>query len=203
MSKSSGNQETKKKKESGENPPKKERREESKSERIPSDALKSVHLWEKTILWPVGSWLIPIAEPKSRTESFEQENHHRHLRFLRKQESLLGLREHTVDLAWIFANEYPSHWIAALWIVSLEVPRTEMVSLYQESPRQTKPKKGQNEKFMNFAHFREFWCFSLGKQARFTLNFCSGMPLRKVHELTFFWFGLPGPLLIISLSWSA
>ena len=27
-------------------------------------------------------------------------------------------------------------------------------------------------------------------------NFCSGMPLRKVHELTFLWFGLPGPLLI-------
>ena len=26
-------------------------------------------------------------------------------------------------------------------------------------------------------------------------NFCSGMPLRKVHELTFLWFGLPGPLL--------
>ena len=28
---------------------------------------------------------------------------------------------------------------------------------------------------MNFAHFCEF-------------NFCSGMPLRKVHELTFLWF---------------
>ena len=49
---------------------------------------------------------------------------------------------------------------------------------------------------MNFAHFCEFWCFSSGKQARFTLNFCSGMPLRKVHELTFLWFGLPGPLLM-------
>ena len=48
---------------------------------------------------------------------------------------------------------------------------------------------------MNFAHFCEFWCFSLEKQARFTLNFCSGMPLRKVHEPTFLWFGLPGPLL--------
>ena len=47
----------------------------------------------------------------------------------------------------------------------------------QESPRQTKPKKGPNEKFMHFALFCEFWCFSLGKQARFTLNFCSGMPL--------------------------
>ena len=49
---------------------------------------------------------------------------------------------------------------------------------------------------MNFALICEFWCFSLGKQARFTLNFCSGMPLRKVHELSFLWFGLPGPLLI-------
>ena len=58
--------------------------------------------------------------------------------------------------------------------------------------RQTKPRKYQNEKFMNFALFCEFWCFSLGKQARFTLNFSSGMPLRKVHELTFLWFGLPG-----------
>ena len=52
-----------------------------------------------------------------------------------------------------------------------------------------------NEKFMNFAHFCEFCCFSLGKRARFTLNFCSGMPLGKVHELTFLSFGLPGPLL--------
>ena len=28
------------------------------------------------------------------------------------------------------------------------------------------------------------------------MNFCSGMPLGKVHELTFLWFGLPGRLLI-------
>ena len=62
-------------------------------------------------------------------------------------------------------------------------------------PSKPNQRKGQNEKFMNFALFCEFWCFSLGKQARFTLNFCSGMPLRKVHELTFLWFGLPGPLL--------
>ena len=61
--------------------------------------------------------------------------------------------------------------------------------------RPANQRKGENEKFMNFAHFCEFWCFSLGKQARFTLNFCSGMPLRKVHEPTFLWFGLPGPLL--------
>ena len=53
-------------------------------------------------------------------------------------------------------------------------------------PGKPNQRKGQNEKFMNFARFCEFWCFSLGKQARFTLNFCSGMPPRKVHELTFF-----------------
>ena len=62
----------------------------------------------------------------------------------------------------------------------------------QESPQQTKPKKGPKQKFMIFAHFCEFWCFSLGKQARFTSNFCSGLPPRKVHELAFLWFGLPG-----------
>ena len=48
------------------------------------------------------------------------------------------------------------------------------------------------EKFMNFAHFLKFWCFSLGQQARFTSNFCSGLPPEKVHELAFRWFGLPG-----------
>ena len=49
---------------------------------------------------------------------------------------------------------------------------------------------------MNFAHFCEFWYFSSGKQARFTSNFCSGMPPGNVHELAFLWFGLPGWLLI-------
>ena len=63
-------------------------------------------------------------------------------------------------------------------------------------PGKPNQSKGPKRKVhMNFAHFFEFWCFSLGKQARFTLNFCSGMPLRKVHEPTFLWFGLPGPLL--------
>ena len=65
----------------------------------------------------------------------------------------------------------------------------------QESPWQTKPKKGPERKVHEFRPFCEFWCFSIGKQARFTLNFCSGMPLGKVHELAFLWFGLPGPLL--------
>ena len=60
---------------------------------------------------------------------------------------------------------------------------------YQELPGQSKPKKGRSEKFMNFAHFCEFWCFSLGKQARFTLNFCSGMPPEKfMNGLSSVWF---------------
>ena len=62
-------------------------------------------------------------------------------------------------------------------------------------PSKPNQRKGQNEKFMNFAHFCEFWCFSSGKQARFRMNFCSGMPPGKVHELAFLWFGLLGPRL--------
>ena len=66
----------------------------------------------------------------------------------------------------------------------------------RSQPRQTKRKKGPKGKVHEFrALFCEFGCFSWGKQARFTLNFCSGMHLRRVHELTFLWFGLPGPLL--------
>ena len=66
------------------------------------------------------------------------------------------------------------------------------------APSQTKPKKGPKREVHEFrpVFVSILWCFSLGKQARFTLNFCSGMPLCKAHELTFLWFGLPGPLLI-------
>ena len=71
------------------------------------------------------------------------------------------------------------------------------INFRRSGPGKPNQRKGQNEKFMNFAHFVTSGVFSLGKQARFTLNFCSGMPLRKVHELTFLWFGLPGPLLTI------
>ena len=80
--------------------------------------------------------------------------------------------------------------------ILLVLPRCDATN-FRSRPSKPNQRKGQNEKFMNFAQFCEFWCFSLGKQARFTLNFCSGMPPRKVHELTFLWFGLPGPLLKI------
>ena len=82
-----------------------------------------------------------------------------------------------------------------------ELPRCLMPSWIRSRPSKPNQRKSQNEKFMDFAHFCEFWCFSLGKQARFTLNFCSGMPLRKAHELAFLWFGLPGPLLNEGSAW--
>ena len=70
----------------------------------------------------------------------------------------------------------------------------------RESRRQTKPKKGTKRKVQrNFAHFfLRILVFFLRKTSTIHIsNFCSGMPLRKVHELTLLWFGLPGPLLIV------
>ena len=55
----------------------------------------------------------------------------------------------------------------------------------QESPRQTKPKKGPKRNIHEFHPFLWILVFLLRKQARFTLSFCSRMPLWKVHELTF------------------
>ena len=83
------------------------------------------------------------------------------------------------------------------FVFLLKLRGTVSKNIIRSRPGKPNQRKGQNEKFMNFAHFCEFWCFSLGKQARFTLNFCSGMPLRKVHELTYLWYGLPAPLLML------
>ena len=83
-----------------------------------------------------------------------------------------------------------------LWIGDPARSPNTSEKINRESPRQTKPRGGPKRKVHEFRpFFLEFWCFSLGKEARFTLNFCSRMPLWKVHELTFLWFGLPGPLL--------
>ena len=47
---------------------------------------------------------------------------------------------------------------------------------------------------MDFAHFVWILAFFLRKTSTIHItNFCSGMPLRRVHELTFLWFGLPKP----------
>ena len=78
-----------------------------------------------------------------------------------------------------------------------EFLRSAAAFLSGVAPANQTKERAKNEKFMNFSHFCEFWCFCLGKQARFTLNFCSGMPPGKVYELAFLWFGLPGPLLIL------
>ena len=47
------------------------------------------------------------------------------------------------------------------------------------APLQTKPKKGPKRKVHEFRPFCEFWCFSLGKQTRFTLNFVPECPCEK------------------------
>ena len=84
--------------------------------------------------------------------------------------------------------------LASFGASSLSLPKKQGLEgqacpkIIRSRPGKPNQRKGQNEKFMNFAHFCEFWCFSL---AIHISNFCSGMPLRKVHELTFFlWFGL-------------
>ena len=62
-------------------------------------------------------------------------------------------------------------------------------------PGKPNQRKGQNEKFMNFAHFCEFWCFSLGNQARFTSNFCSECPREKFMNWPFFGLVCRGDLI--------
>ena len=58
---------------------------------------------------------------------------------------------------------------------------------FRSRPGKPNQKKGQNEKFMNFARFCEFWCFSLGKQARFTSRtFVPECPWEKFMNWPFF-----------------
>ena len=101
----------------------------------------------------------------------------------------MSAKERTKRFRAKIANIYPKNLLMSFLA-------SKVIFAFESGVAPANQRKGQNEKFMNFAHFCEFWCLSLGKQAQFTLNFCSGMPLGKVHELTFLWFGLPGPLLI-------
>ena len=49
-------------------------------------------------------------------------------------------------------------------------PKVGQQTQIMSRPGKPNQKKGQNEKFMNFAYLYEFWCLSLGKQARFTFR---------------------------------
>ena len=60
---------------------------------------------------------------------------------------------------------------------------------------QTKEKGQKRKVHMNFAHFFSVVFFLRKTSTIHISNFCSRMPLRNIHELTFLWFGLPGPLL--------
>ena len=97
-----------------------------------------------------------------------------------------GLSDHPMK----FLSDTGSTWCT--W--GSEILRSQS---FRSRPGKSNQRKGQNEKFMKFAHFCEL-CFSLGKPARFTSNFCSSLPPGKVHELAFLWFALPGLLLNLS-----
>ena len=70
--------------------------------------------------------------------------------------------------------------------------------LIRSRPRQTKPKKGQNEKFMNFVHFCEFWCFFLGKTStiHIELLFRNAPAKSSWTDLSLVWFAGATPDLI-------
>ena len=74
----------------------------------------------------------------------------------------------------------------------------------QESPQQTKPKKGPKRKVHEFRPFLcEFWCLSLGKQARFTnWTFVPECPCEKFMNWPFFGLFCQGhswPLFLLML----
>ena len=68
---------------------------------------------------------------------------------------------------------------------------------FQESPRQTKPKKGPKRKVHEFRPFLWILVFFLGKTSTIHIEFLFRNAPGKIHELAFLWFGLPGPLLTI------
>ena len=75
------------------------------------------------------------------------------------------------------------------WEDYLEVWELLRQTSFKSRPGKPKERKGQNDKFMNFAHYCELWCFYLRQQAQFTLNFCSGMPVKSSWtDLSLVWF---------------
>ena len=108
------------------------------------------------------------------------------------QKSALGP---AFDLLWEpprnLLLSYFSATLSFLGISGLVAPagRHNLLAENKIRSRPSKPnqRKGQNEKFMNFAHFCEFWCFSLGKQARFTSRtFVPECPCEKFMNWPFF-----------------
>ena len=77
----------------------------------------------------------------------------------------------------------------------------QLEQTFRSRPGKPNQRKGQNEKFMNFAHFCEFWCFSLGKQARFTYRtFVPECPYENfVNWLFLVWFAGATPDLLLTI----
>ena len=84
------------------------------------------------------------------------------------------------------------------WEVSVEILYAFFGGLNSENSIRSRPGKPNQRKGpnMNFAHFCEFWRFSLGKQARFTSNFGSREPLPGKSSwtgLSLVWFARVTP----------
>ena len=72
-------------------------------------------------------------------------------------------------------------------------------SSIRSRPGKPNQRKGQKRKVHEFHPFLWILVFFLSKTSTIhILNFCSGMPPGKVHELAFLWFGLPVWLLMQS-----
>ena len=76
---------------------------------------------------------------------------------------------------------------------------TVRIIFCQESPWQTKAKKGRKRKVHEFRPFlANSGVFVLGKTSTIHIELLfRNAPEKKVHELAFLWFFLPGPLLIL------
>ena len=96
---------------------------------------------------------------------------------------------------WQFTSFYEGTWVSentvkqGLWTIH---PLTGVAPANQTKDRAKTESSWISPTFVNSG------VFSLGRQARFTSNFCSSLPPGKVHELAFLWFGLPGWLLTLT-----
>ena len=93
-----------------------------------------------------------------------------------------------------------THWQGYEWYFSIFQGFLFCLScLFTIRSRPGKPnqRKRQNEKFMNFAHFCEFWCFfPHRKTSTIHIELLFRNAPVKSSWTDLLWFGLPGPLLI-------
>ena len=97
----------------------------------------------------------------------------------------MGVDAVRLNIGWVQTscfNVYPFK------VCSENAPKFPQI--FQESPQQTKQRKGQNIKFMNFAYFCEFWCFSLRKTSTIHIELLFRNTPKKSSwtDLSLVWF---------------